>query len=318
MPRPVPAGWALMAALMLGAAGTVGMDAQAPETDRLFATANALYAEQRYVEAAEVYRAVLSADASRGEAHFFLANTLDNLFVAAHRGQPANDRLLEDARTHYSMAATLLVGPQQGLLRKRSLQFLAALYARDKLNRSEEAETVIRQLMALHADDTGSVFALARILENAGRLADAEPCCRRPKPPRRSGPSCGRRRRSLQPAGRFDDAMVAFARLAQLDPADPQPFYRMATFYEEKLRKDSRWTRLGGSPTSRQAWRRWTRRWRSVPSTSRHWSTRTCCSGTRRGSRATLRRSSCWSRQPTGCRGRPSPCGIDTPGRRLA
>ena len=128
MPRPVPAEWALMAALALGA-GTVGMDAQARETDRLFATANALYAEQRYAEAVEVYRAVLSADASRGEAQFFLANALDNLFVPARRGQPANDCLLEEARTHYATAATLLVGPQQVLL-KRTLQFLQPCTAR--------------------------------------------------------------------------------------------------------------------------------------------------------------------------------------------
>ena len=86
MPRTVPAGWALMAALDARRRRDGGDGRAGSETDRLFATANALYAEQRYVEAAEVYRAVLSADASRGEAHFFLANSLDNLFVAARRG----------------------------------------------------------------------------------------------------------------------------------------------------------------------------------------------------------------------------------------
>ena len=115
-----------MAALALGA-GTVRMDAQAPETNRLFATANALYAEQRYAEAVDVYRAVLSA-----------------------------------------------AGPEQVVLLKRTLQFLAALHGADKLNRPDEAEAVVRQLVALDPSDVSSYFGLARIYEEAGRVADAE------------------------------------------------------------------------------------------------------------------------------------------------
>jgi tetratricopeptide (TPR) repeat protein len=239
MPRPVPAGWALMAALALGA-WTVGMDAQAPEINRLFATANALYAEQRYAEAVEVYRAVLSADPSRGEARFFLANALDNLFVPARRGQPANDRLLEDARTHYATAATLLVGPQQVVLLKRTLQFLTALYGPDKLNRPDEAEAVVRQLVALDPSDISSYFGLARIHEEAGRLADAEAVLLQAQAAAPEQASVwSQTAQFFNRQDRFDEAMTAFAHLTRLDPADPQPFYQMAVFYEEKVRKDA-------------------------------------------------------------------------------
>lgn len=216
------------------------MDAQAPETDRLFATANALYAEQRYAEAVEVYRAVLSADPALGEAHFFLANALDNLFVPARRGQPANDHLLEDARTHYATAATLLVRPEQVVLLKRTLQFLAALYARDKLNQPGEAEAIVRQLVALDPSDITSYFGFARIHEEAGRLADAEAVLLQAQAAAPEQAAVW-----LQTAqffnrqDRFDEAMTAFARLTRLDPADPQPFYQMAVFYEEKVRKDA-------------------------------------------------------------------------------
>jgi tetratricopeptide (TPR) repeat protein len=237
-----------MAALALGA-GTVGMDAQAAETDRLFATANALYAEQRYAEAADVYRAVLSADPSRGEAHFFLANALDSLFVPAHRGQPANDRLLEDARTHYTTAATLLVGPQEAVLLKRTLQFLAALYGRDKLNRPDEAEAVVRQLLALDPSDISSYFGLVKIHEEAGRFADAEAVlvqAQAAAPEQAAVWSLTAQFFNRQ--DRFDAAMAAFARLTRLDPADPQPFYQMAVFYEEKVRKDFR---LGSAQQAR-------------------------------------------------------------------
>jgi tetratricopeptide (TPR) repeat protein len=238
MPRPVPAGWALMAALALGA-GTVRMNAQAPETDRLFATANALYAEQRYAEAVDVYRAVLSADPSRGEAQFFLANALDNLFVPARRGQPANDRLIEDARRHYEAAATLLTGPEQVVLLKRTLQFLAALHGPDKLNRPDEAEAVVRQLVALDPSDVSSYFGLVRIHEQAGRLADAEAVLLQAQAsaPEQSA-VWSQTAQFFNRWNRFDEAMAAFARLTQLDPGDPQPFYQMAVFYEEKVRKD--------------------------------------------------------------------------------
>jgi tetratricopeptide (TPR) repeat protein len=44
----------------------VGMDAQAPETDRLVATANALQAEQRYAEAAAVYLGIAKVHEQAG------------------------------------------------------------------------------------------------------------------------------------------------------------------------------------------------------------------------------------------------------------
>jgi tetratricopeptide (TPR) repeat protein len=239
MCRPIPARKALVAALAIGA-GMVGMDAQAPDTDRVFAAANAFYAEQRYAEAAESYRAVLAADPARGEAHFFLANALDSLSVGVGPGRPPDHRLLEDARTHYAAAATLLIGPEQHLLRKRALQFLAALHGRGRLNRPDDAEAVGRQLIALDPGDTSSYVGLVKIYEDAGRLADAESVLRQLQD---TAPDVGavwaQTAQFFNRHDRFDEAMMAFARLTRLDPADAQPFYQLAVFYEEKVRKDA-------------------------------------------------------------------------------
>jgi tetratricopeptide (TPR) repeat protein len=214
------------------------LQAQAGAGARLFVDGNALYAAQRYAEAVTAYRAALAAEPSLGEAHFFLANALDNQFVPARRGQPANDQLLEDAREHYTRAAALLAGSEHGVIHKRSLQFLAALYGRDKLNRPEEAEAVIRQLIALDPGDTGSFFALAKILEDAGRSADAETVLLQAQAaaPNRAD-VWSQTAQFYNRSDRFDEAMAAMARVAELNPVDPQPFYQLAVFYEEKVRK---------------------------------------------------------------------------------
>jgi predicted Zn-dependent protease len=216
------------------------LEAQPGPASRSFVDGNALYAQQRYREAVVAYRAALAADPSLGEAHFFLGNALDNLFQPTHRGQPANDRFLEDARTHYVTAAALLVGADQGVLLKRTLQFLAALYGRDKLNLPDEAEAVVRQLIALDPDDTSSYFAMVRINEDAGRLADAEAVLLEIQ-----GVAPERAEVWVLTAqffdrhGRFDEAMAALARLTRLQPADPHSFYQLAVAYEEKVRKDA-------------------------------------------------------------------------------
>ena len=41
---------------------------------------------------------------------------------------------------------------------------MAALYAKDKLNQPDEAEPVVKQLIAMEPNDTGSYFALVQDL----------------------------------------------------------------------------------------------------------------------------------------------------------
>jgi tetratricopeptide (TPR) repeat protein len=114
------------------------MDAQAPEIDRLLASAHALYGEQRYGEAAEAYLRIVRACENAGR--------------------------LAEAEAALSQAQA--AAPEQAAVWSQTAQFFNRL-------------------------------------------------------------------------DRFDEAMAAFARLARLDPADPQPFYQMATFYEEKVRMDA-------------------------------------------------------------------------------
>jgi tetratricopeptide (TPR) repeat protein len=237
MSRPALASGILASALVL-APGPAAAQSK-PVGD--MAAANALYAAQRYDEAASAYQAVVAADPDFGEAHFFLANSLDNLYRPSRRGEPANDRLLETARDHYVTAADLLVRADQTLVLTRTLQFLAALYAKDKLNRPDQAEAVVRRLMAIDPGQIGNYFALAKIYEDAGRIHDAGAILeevQRVAPDRTEVWTVSAQFHNRRDD--FDRAMETMRRVTEIEPANPQNFYQLAVYFEEKVRKDFR------------------------------------------------------------------------------
>ncbi len=206
-----------------------------------FKDANALYAQQDYRNAAVEYKNAIEANPNLNEAYFFLANSYDNLYKPARKGNPLNDSFLQDALKNYKIASEKLVDekPETKLLRKRTLQFMAALYAKDKLNQPDEAEPVVKQLIAMEPTDTGSYFALVRIYEDAGKVDDAEEIL---KQAQAAAPDkadvWSQSAQFYNRKGEFDWAMDSFQRITQIDPKNPQNYYQMAVFYEEKVRKD--------------------------------------------------------------------------------
>jgi tetratricopeptide (TPR) repeat protein len=206
-----------------------------------FKDANALYAQQDYRGAAQEYKSAIEADPSLNKAYFFLANSYDNLYKPARKGNELNDSYLQDALTNYKLAAEKLVDQDEEtkLLRKRTLQFLAALYAKDKLDQPDEAEPVVKQLIAMEPNDPGSYFALVKIYEDAGKKEDAEEILKQAQaaaPDKTEVWSTSAQFYNRQ--GEFDRAMEAFSRITQIEPKNPQNFYQMAVYYEEKVRKD--------------------------------------------------------------------------------
>ena len=206
-----------------------------------FKDANALYAQQDYRNAAVEYKNAIEANPNLNEAYFFLANSYDNLYKPARKGNPLNDSFLQDALTNYKIASEKLVDdkPETKLLRKRTLQFMAALYAKDKLNQPDEAEPVVKQLIAMEPSDTGSYFALVRIYEDAGKVEDAEEILKQAQaaaPDKTEVWSTSAQFYNRK--GEFDRAMDSFQRITQIEPKNPQNYYQMAVYYEEKVRKD--------------------------------------------------------------------------------
>ena len=206
-----------------------------------FKDANALYAQQDYRGAAAEDKNAVEADPSLTKAYFFLGNSYDNLYKPARKGNELNDSYLQDALTNYKIAAEKLVEQDEEtkLLRKRTLQFMAALYAKDKLNQPDEAEPVVKQLIAMEPNDPGSYFALVKIYEDAGKIEDAEEILKQAQaaaPDKTEVWSTSAQFYNRK--GEFDRAMESFARITQIEPKNPQNFYQMAVFYEEKVRKD--------------------------------------------------------------------------------
>ena len=116
---------------------------------------------------------------------------------------------------------------------------MAALYAKDKLNQPDEAEPVVKQLIAMEPSDTGSYFALVRIYEEAGKVEDAEEILKQAQaaaPDKTDVWSTSAQFYNRK--GEFDRAMESFHRITELEPKNPQNYYQMAVFYEEKVRKD--------------------------------------------------------------------------------
>jgi tetratricopeptide (TPR) repeat protein len=211
------------------------------KASKAFKDANALYAQQDYRGAAVEYKSAVDADPNLNEAYFFLANSYDNLYKPARKGNALNDSYLTDALKYYKIAADKLIDekPDIKLLRKRTLQFMAALYAKDKLNQPDEAEPVVKQLIAMEPSDPGAYFALVKIYEEAGKVDDAEKILEQAQaasPDKTEVWSFSAQFYNRK--GEFDKAMESFARITQIEPKNPQNYYQMAVFYEEKVRKD--------------------------------------------------------------------------------
>jgi tetratricopeptide (TPR) repeat protein len=234
-------GRALLVALLgLSVAGCgqfAGLKAQ-----KHFKDANGLYQQQDYRRASVEYAAAIEANPDLKQAYFFLANSYDNLYKPARKGEAINDGYLQDAVKYYQLSIDKLKGstdPVDVQLWKRSLQYLAAVYATDKLNEPEKAEPVVKQLIDVDPKDTANYTGLSKIYEDAGKFEEAEAALKQAETAAPNDPGvAGQVGEFYNRRGDFDKAMASFEKVTQLEPANPQGFYNLAVRFEEKSRKD--------------------------------------------------------------------------------
>jgi tetratricopeptide (TPR) repeat protein len=207
-----------------------------------FKDANALYQQQDYRKAAAEYAEAIKADPELRQAYFFLGNSYDLLYKPARKGEAVNDGYLQDAIKNYQLSIDKLAGstdPTDKELRKRSFQYLAAVYAADKLNDPDKAEPVVKQLIDMDPNDTSNYMGLSRIYEDAGRFEEAEAAIKRAETVAANDPSvAGQIAEFYNRRGNFEQAMVYYEKVTQLEPTNPQHFNNVALRYEEKVRKD--------------------------------------------------------------------------------
>ena len=147
---------------------------------KAYKAANAAYQTQDYKKAADLYQETVTADPDFPDfapAYFFLGNSLDNLWKPSKKGDPENDKLLEDAVKNYQLAADKLgasENPEYKKYGKLALQYLVAAYGSEKLNDAGKAEPILQHMIQLEPGDPANYFMLARLYDDAGVPDEAE------------------------------------------------------------------------------------------------------------------------------------------------
>jgi predicted Zn-dependent protease len=233
----------LCAALCLAVVGCsqVGM----LKSKMAFKDANQQYQGQDYRAAAAKYTEAIDlcrgsnpdcTDQDLDAAYFFLANSLDNQYRPARRGEPANDGLLTKAIENYKKSAEL---EQDQKIKKLAMEYLVAAYGPDKLNQPDEAEPILRRMIEIDPSEPSNYTYLSRIYEENGDYEQAEQLLikAREMKPTDSGVYVTLAA-FYNRQGEFNKTMEALKARAEREPNNPEAFYTIATYYWEKAYRD--------------------------------------------------------------------------------
>ena len=207
---------------------------------KVFRDANNFYQRADYESAAAMYEEVIATNPNMMDAYFYLANSYDNLFRPALRGERDNDQLLEKAIDNYISSVDIQTNPA---MRTLSMQYLVAAFGPDKANDPASSEPVLQQMIQADPANPENYFALARLYEDSGLYSEAEQVFLQVLDLSSDDPTV-----YLQMAGfydrndEFEQTIEALQQRAALEPDNPEAFYTIATFYWEKAFRDFRLT----------------------------------------------------------------------------
>jgi len=198
------------------------------------------YKGSRWLEAARKYEETVAADPSLSGAHFFLANSYDNLYKPTRAGEPENDGYMQKAIEWYKVAAEKEPDP---IYRQRSMQYLVAAYGPEKLNNPAEAEPIVKRMIELDSTEYLNYIELSKIYENAGRYDEAEATLLKAREVKPKQPEVYAALSAFyNRQGEFEKTVEALNTAADLQPENPQGYQLVAVFFWEKAFKDKRLT----------------------------------------------------------------------------
>ena len=227
---------ALVVTVGIGAAGCGRYSIQALRAQKAYKDANELYRGSDWRDAAAKYEYVLQQDPSRSEVYFFLANSYDNAYKPARKGEPENDALIQKAIENYRKAAEHDQNPD---MKRLAMQYLVAAYGPDKLDDPASAEPIVQQMIQMDPNEPGNYFALAQIYENSGRYEEAEQALLKAREAKPNDVTVYTQLSGFyNRQGEFDKTMEALHKAAEIKPDDPQGHQLVAVFYWEKAQKD--------------------------------------------------------------------------------
>jgi tetratricopeptide (TPR) repeat protein len=196
-----------------------------------FKEANEAYQAKNYPKAAQLYEQTLQNNPDLPQVYFFLGNSYDNQYRPGLT-TPENNANLTKAIQNYELAADKLTKPEDAKLRMLALQYLAAVYASDKLDDPGKAEPVIQRMIQMDPGNPDNYVALARIYEDAGFYPEAEEMLSKAREVKPSDSNV-----YMQLAGyyhrqdRLDKTIDALEQRAKLEPNNPEAFYMISTYY---------------------------------------------------------------------------------------
>jgi len=232
--------FAAVAALSVAAAGCSQYEGL--KAKRTFRDANGLYQSSDYKAAAEKYEQVAALDESvlhqfhLEPAYFFLANSYDNLYRGARRGDATNDAYMTKAVDFYKKDADIDPDPK---MKKLSLQYLVAAYGPDKLNDPTQQEPILQQMIQVDPQDPANYFYLANIYEQAGDYEKAEEQFLKAKEVNPNEPTVYTTLAAFYDRqGEFDKVITALNERAQHEPNNPEAHHVIATYYWNEAYKN--------------------------------------------------------------------------------
>ena len=285
---------ALAAVFGLALAGSACGKVNQLKGAKSYKAANAAYQTQDYKKAADLYQEAIYDDPDYPDfapAYFFLGNSYDNLWKPSKKGDPENDKLLEDAVKNYQLAADKLMAsdnPDYKKFGKLALQYLVAAYGTDKLDDAGKAEPILQHMIKLEPGDPANYFMLARLYDDAGVPDEAERMYIAAKDAKPNDPAVYMSLAAhYNQLGQFDKTIAA------LERAPPRNLITPKRTRPSRATTGTRRTRTRASKTPRKrttcsrASRRSIARCRSSRTTPRAWSTKGCCSACRPTSKRT-------------------------------
>jgi len=172
--------------------------------------------------------------------YFYLANSYDNMYRPARKGEPANDALMQKAVDNYKLASEKLTEETQPK-RSLALEFLVAAYGPDKLADPTQAEPVVQRMIQLAPNEPTNYFQLAKIYEDSGEYDLAEATYLKGRDAKPNDPTvyltvAGYYNRQ----GDFDKLIENIKKNIELEPNNPEAHYRLATYSWDKASRDFR------------------------------------------------------------------------------
>jgi len=230
----------LIAGCLLALAGGAAAQDGATALSRgleVFRQGNQLYEQEDYKGAAAKYEETIAICKGSGSectypqltyAYFFLANSYDNQFRPAQRGEATNDAMLTKAIDNYRTSAN---GERDPKIKRLAMEYLVAAYGPDKLNEPSEAVSILRRMIELNPTEPSTYVYLSRIYEEHGEYAQAEQLLITATKKKPRDPSVYVMLAAFYNRwGEFDKTMRALFTRAEHEPNNPEAFYTIATY----------------------------------------------------------------------------------------